>query len=376
MNMRKILILIGFEITVFIFFIFLMKTDSIFLLVALCGVGLYAFRKAVTLREIILQTYSARRWLGHLIFIICIIFTPIILKDAYLIHLCIMAAIYSIIAMGLNFTLGSANMTHFASSAFFGIGAYTAALLSVHLHTGFWINIVLATLCASVFGFLQVIPVLKTKTYYLALVTMAYGLIFYQFVNTVKLTGGPAGLLGIPYPKVFGFEFVTPLNIFGMKLPFQANFFYLIIIFVIIAVICAQRLHNSWIGMIWNYIGEDEIAAQCQGINVGKVKLLAFALDGAYAGFAGAFYAHYITYIGPPNADIMISVIVVSMVIFGGMDNIYGVILGAALLTILPEKLRLFQDFRLMIYAVAVLFILIFRPSGLLPRKIRIHEGS
>ncbi|MBW2059118.1 MAG: branched-chain amino acid ABC transporter permease [Deltaproteobacteria bacterium] len=374
------LALVLVELAIFGFFVAFMKSDSMYVLVSLillAGAGLYGFRRHHTLRETIAGAFSTHRWLSYLVFFGCIFSIPFIFRDsAYLIHICVMAALYSIIAMGLNFTLGSANMTHFASSAFFGIGAYAAALLSIHLHTGFWMNIFLASACTAVFGFLQAIPILKTKTYYLALVTMAFGLIFYQFVITVHFTGGPAGLLGIPYPKVFGLELVNPLHIFGVELPFQSNFLYLVVIFAFLAMVCARRIHNSWIGMTWNYIREDEIAAKCQGINVSGAKLLAFTFDAAFAGFAGTFYAHYISYIGPPNADIMISVMVVIMVILGGMDNVTGVILGAVLLTVLPEKFRVFQQFRLTIYGVIVLAMLILRPNGLLPKRVRTHQRA
>lgn len=378
--MSRLVILIILELVLFAFFVVFMKSDSMYVLaglIILAAIGLYGFRKLPRLRQTLSEAFSTYRWLSYLIFLGCVFFIPFIFKDsAYLVHVCVMAALYAIIAMGLNFTLGSTNMTHFASSAFFGIGAYSAALFSIHLHTGFWANIFLGSACAAVFGFFQAIPILKTKTYYLALVTMAFGLIFYQFVITVRFTGGPAGLLGIPYPKVFGFELVNQVNILGTKLPFQANFLYLVVIFAFLAMICARRIHNSWIGMTWNYIGEDDIAARCQGIGVARAKLLAFTFDAAFAGFAGTFYAHYISYIGPPNADIMISVVVVIMVILGGMDNVAGVILGAVLLTVLPEKFRVFQEFRLTIYGVIVLLMLVFRPNGLLPKTVRIHERA
>ncbi len=378
--MPSILILILVEIVLFAFFVLFMKSDSVYALsglILLAAIGLYGFRQHHSLRRVVREAFYTHRRVSYLVFLVGVFLIPFIFRDnAYLVHICIMAALFAIIAMGLNFTLGSNNMTHFASSAFFGIGAYSSALFSIHLHTGFWVNIFLGSLCAAVFGFLQAIPILKTKTYYLALVTMAFGLIFYQFVVTVNFTGGPAGLMGIPYPEFFGFSLVDQLNILGVKLPFQANFLYLIVVFALLAMICAKRLHNSWIGMTWNYIREDEIAAKCQGINVPRAKLLAFTCDAAFAGFAGTFYAHYISYIGPPNADIMISVVVVIMVILGGMDNVAGVILGAILLTVLPEKFRAFQDFRLMIYGVIVLLMLVFRPSGLLPRAVRVHERA
>jgi ABC-type branched-subunit amino acid transport system permease subunit len=375
--MAKIKLII-LEFALFGFFIAFMKAESMALILVLTGVaalGFYGFRRSLRLRQSLSKSFSETRWLNYLITSILVLSIPFIFSNSpYLIHISIIAVLYALMAMGLNFSWGSTNMTHFASSAFFGIGSYTAALLSIHLHTGFWINIILGSLCAMIFAVLQGVTVIKTKTYYLALVTMAFALMLYQFVLTVDFTGGPRGLLNIPYPTLFGMSLSSPCTILGVKLPFQANYFYLVVFFGLLGLICAQRLHHSWVGMTWNYIREDEIVTQCQGISVAKAKLQAFALDAVFSGFAGVFYAHYISYVGAANADNMISVVLVIMVILGGLDNLAGVVLAAILLTILPEKFRAFQDYRLMIYGAMVLLVLIFRPRGLLPRKVRIHK--
>jgi ABC-type branched-subunit amino acid transport system permease subunit len=159
-----------------------------------------------------------------------------------------------------------------------------------------------------------------------------------------------------------------------MALPFQANYFYIIIVFTILIFILARRVMKSWMGLTLNYIREDEIATSCQGITVSFPKIFAFALNAILTGFAGTFYAHYITYVGPPDADIMISVVLVIIVILGGMDNLSGIAFSAALLTILPEKFRAFQDYRLLIYGIIVLLMLLFRPSGLFPKKLRVYK--
>lgn len=292
-------------------------------------------------------------------------------QNAYLIHIGVMAMLYCIMALGLNITLGCTNLTHFATSAFFGVGAYTAALLSIHYQTGFVFNLVIGSLGASLAGVLLAITVLRAKTYYLALVTMAYGLVLFQFVNTVGFTGGPAGLVLTSTPTIFGYDLGGPLIIGGLKLPFQAHFFYLIFFCVVLAAGFCRLLHDSWAGMTFNYIREDEIATRAQGIDVSRAKLLAFAVDGAFSGFAGAFYVSYISYVGPPDINIMVSVAVVTMVILGGMGNVAGVLLGAVVMIVIPEKFRAFQDFRLMIYGVVILAVLMYRPAGVLPQRIR-----
>jgi branched-chain amino acid transport system permease protein len=215
---------------------------------------------------------------------------------------------------------------------------------------------------------------MKTKDYYLSLVTIAFGLIIYILLINFSWTGGPNGIPNIPPPTLAGHSFREPLNLFGFTLPFQANFFYLVILFAGVALISAHRLHHSRVGLTWNAIREDEIAARCQGVDVTWYKILAFCIDAFFGGVAGTVYAHYIGFISPENFAFIVSVVVVTMVILGGMDNVLGVIIGAVLLTVLPEKLRAFEDLRLLIYGIVVVAMLMFRPQGLFPQKIRIYK--
>jgi ABC-type branched-subunit amino acid transport system permease subunit len=292
----------------------------------------------------------------------------------YLIHICVMAGLYAILALGLNFQLGSTNVVNFATAASYGIGAYTSALLAVHFHVPFWIGIFISGSAASLFGLVLGIPCMKTKDYYLSLVTIAFGLIIYILLINFSWTGGPNGIPNIPPPSILGHSFREPINLFGFNLPFQSNYFYLIFIFVIGALFVAYRLHHSRVGLTWNAIREDEIAARCQGIDVTWYKILAFCIDAFFGGVTGTVYAHYIGFISPENFAFIVSVVVVTMVILGGMDNVFGVIIGAVLLTILPEKFRAFEDFRLLIYGVIVVTMLVFRPQGLFPQKLRVYQ--
>ena len=360
-----------------LFFGFMMTESTVKLtvLVVLLALGLYGYRRFERLALNLSQALTRYKLSNFVLLVLFVFSLPFFFsKSPYLIHICIMSCLYIIMAIGLNFCLGSANMSHFAASAFFGMGAYSSALLSIHLHTGFWVNIFVASALAGIFGALLAIPIIKTKTYYLALISMAFGLIFFQFITTVKFTGGPAGLSGVPRPSLFGYDFMKGPTVLGMALPFQTNYFYVIIVFTILIFILARRVMKSWMGLTLNYIREDEIATSCQGITVSFPKIFAFALNAILAGFAGTFYAHYITYVGPPDADIMISVVLVIIVILGGMDNLSGIAFSAALLTILPEKFRAFQDYRLLIYGIIVLLMLLFRPSGLFPKKLRVYK--
>ncbi len=296
-------------------------------------------------------------------------------NNTYALHLMIVSLLYSVLALALNFQLGSANIPNFATGATYGIGAYTSALLAINYGFSLWASLPAAALVATVFGFLLGIPSMRTRDSYLALVTIAFGIVIHQLLINFDWTGGANGLVGIPAPSLFGHSFMQPIEVFGLRLPAQANFYYLAVVLLAVAILSAHRLHGSRIGLAWNAIREDELAAKCQGINVAWFKILAFAVDAFLAAFAGTIYAFYISYISPDNFTFLVSVTIMTMVIVGGMDNIFGVIVGAFLLTLLPEKLRIFADHRLLFVSVVVILFLILRPKGLFPQRQRHYGG-
>jgi branched-chain amino acid transport system permease protein len=195
-------------------------------------------------------------------------------------------------------------------------------------------------------------------------------------LNNFEWTGGSNGLVGIPAPTLFGHSFDQPIVWFGHRLPSQANFYYLSAVLVGISIISARRLHTSRVGLAWNALRSDELAARCQGINVAWYKTLAFAVDAFLAAFAGTVYAFYVSYISPDNFTFFVSVTIMTMVIVGGMDNTLGVIVGAFLLTLLPEKLRFFDDYRLLFVSVVVILFLMLRPQGLFPQRLRTYGAQ
>jgi len=343
------------------------------LILGLIGLAIYLSRweKAA---QTLAMLFKGMKVVSVFGFVLIILSIPFVFKSSpYLIHICLMAGLYSILAIGLNFQLGSTNVVNFATAASYGIGAYTSALLAVHFQLSFWAGIWIAGAVASLFGFLLGFPCMKTKDYYLSLVTIAFGLIIYLLLNNLAWTGGPNGVPNIPAPSIGGHSFKSPLVFLGISLPFQSNYFYFVVLLVVGAIVVAHRLHHSRTGLTWNAIREDEIAARCQGIDVTWYKILAFGIDAFFGGVAGTVYAYYVGFISPENFHFVVSVVVVTMVILGGMDNVFGVIIGAILLTLLPEKFRAFEDFRLLIYGVIVLGVLMVRPQGLFPQKMRVY---
>ena len=345
-------------------------------LLAIMGAGFGLMQVRPALEEVIVSAFRAKRQVATVLGVAIVLIYPFFLgSNTYALHLVIVALLYSVLALALNFQLGSANIPNFATGATYGIGAYTSALLAINFGLSLWATLPAAALVATAFGFLLGIPSMRARDSYLALVTIAFGIVIHQMLNNLSWTGGPNGLVGIPAPSLFGHSFMQPIVVLGFRLPSQANFYYLAVSLLGLAILSAKRLHESRIGLAWNAIRADELAARCQGINVAWYKILAFAVDAFLAAFAGTIYAFYVSYISPDNFTFLVSVTIMTMVIVGGMDNTFGVIVGAFLLTLLPEKLRIFSDYRLLFVSVVVILFLVLRPKGLFPQRQR-HYGA
>jgi ABC-type branched-subunit amino acid transport system permease subunit len=335
-------------------------------------IALIALQRWPAIEARIEEAFHDRRSAASILGIVLVLAFPFALQqNTYAIHLCIVAQIYAVLALALNFQLGSANIPNFATGASYGIGAYASALLALNWDVSFWLALPAAAAVATIFGFLLGLPSMRTRDSYLALVTIAFGVVIHQLLNNLEFTGGPNGLVGIPVPSLFGHSFSSPIVMFGYSLPAQANFYYLSALLVAVSILFAERLHNSRVGLAWNALRADDLAARCQGINTSWYKVLAFAVDAFLAGFAGTIYAFYVGFISPDNFTFLVSVTIMTMVIAGGMDNILGVIVGAFLLTLLPEKLRAFSDYRILFFGVTVIAFLMIRPQGIFPQRLR-----
>lgn len=272
------------------------------------------------------------------------IFYPFVFKDSpYLVFVGAMSGVYIIMALGLNITLGYAGLLDLGYAAYFAAGAYTSSQLSVLFGLNFWMCMVIGGFVAAVLGFSIAWPALRVADQYLALVTLGFGLIMNLLHRNIKfLTNGNDGVINIPAPTIAGFDFYKPLVIGSIKLPFQANFYFLTLILIVIIVVVSLRMRDSKVGRALEAIREDQIAAKCFGISLVNYKILAFATGAFFGGISGSVFAHMIGFIHPDNFVFWVSMTVVCMVIIGGMGNIFGVIVGAIFLVVLPEKLREF----------------------------------
>lgn len=273
-------------------------------------------------------------------------------------------AIYALLAIGLNITIGLTGLLVLGYIAFYAIGAYTYALLSVHFNVSFFLCLPISAVTAIIMGILVGLPVLRLRGDYLAIVTLGFGEITRIALNNWdSLTRGPNGIIGIARPHIFGLEFHTPLQ-----------YYYLVIVLLILGVFVFNRLNDSRIGRAWIAIKEDERAASAMGINCTNLKLLAFAISAAFAGVAGAFFAAKATHVSPESFTFFESALVVCMVVLGGMGSVNGAILGAACLIIFPEFFREFGNLRMLLFGVVMILMMRFKPEGLLPSKRRQYQ--
>lgn len=337
------------------------------------GIGLYfGYAKVPDLKASITESLRQDKKILLVTALVAVILIPLMLRSQpYIIHILVIAQISIILALGLNFQVGSTGIPNLGYAAFYGVGAYVSALLSTQFGLSFWLSLLAAGIISAVFGWLVGLPTLKTRSYHMALVSIAFGLVTYILLNNLEFTGGPNGIKNIPPPEIFGWSLFSTVRIFGASFPVQFNFYYLVLVFTLLMLVISNFVYNSKIGLFWNAVREDEIAAKCSGINVSQLKLLAFSMGAFLAGIAGSLYAHYIGYISPENFNFNMSLQVLGMVIMGGMDNILGVGIGAFILSVAPEKFRSLADFRMLATGVIILLMLMFRPSGIIKQQIR-----
>lgn len=308
-----------------------------------------------------------------------------------------LALLFALLSLGLNIVVGFAGLLDLGYIAFYAVGAYTYALLaSPHfgLSLPFWVILPIGALVACVFGVLLGAPTLKLRGDYLAIVTLGFGEIVRIFMNNLSqpfnLTNGPRGIARIDPVSVGPVDFRATDTWFGLAVTGPMKYYYLLIIVLVLVILINLRLQHSRIGRAWQAIREDELAAKAVGINTTHVKLLAFAMGASFGGVAGGIFAAIQGFISPESFVLVESVMVLAMVVLGGMGNIFGVVAGAVLLSFVPELLRytvepmqksLFgkiviepEVIRMLLFGMALVLMMRFRPAGLWPSAIRRRE--
>ena len=286
---------------------------------------------------------------------------PLVNPNPYQLDVLTTSLLYALLALGLNLIVGLTGLLHLGYAAFFAIGAYTYGLLNVHWGWPFWLGWIPAALVAGVCCVCLGVPALRVRGDYLAIVTLGFGeIVRITFTNLDRWTGGPNGLLGIAHPRVW----IPGRGIIDFSVD-SAPYYYLVCLTTALVAGMCVRVSRSRVGRGWMAIREDELAAACAGVPVLHMKLLALGCGGAIAGLAGAIFAAKQGTITPDSFDFILSVMVLAMVVLGGLGSIRGAVIGALLLGSLPELLRGFEQYRMLLFGAAMIVVMRLRPQGL-----------
>ena len=332
-------------------------------------------------------------FVGYVLLFVALAFLPFLLSltvGRMWVRILDFALIYAMLALGLNIVVGFAGLLDLGYIAFYAVGAYTWALLAspqFGLHLPFWAVLPIGAAVAALFGLLLGAPTLRLRGDYLAIVTLGFGEIIRIFLNNldhpVNVTNGPIGINKIDPISIGGADFTRAHEVFGITFSGVHIYYYVLLALLFLTVVVCVRLERSRIGRAWVAIREDELAAQAMGINTRNIKLLAFALGASFGGVAGGLFASLQGFVSPESFGLLESIMVLFMVVLGGMGHVYGVLLGALLLTTLPEILRstaspiqraLFGDvyvdpeaLRMLLFGLALILVMLVRPTGLWP---------
>jgi branched-chain amino acid transport system permease protein len=276
----------------------------------------------------------------------------------YQTNIMITGLIYVMLGLGLNIVVGLAGLLDLGYVAFYAVGAYSYALLNHHFGLSFWMVLPIGAGMGAFFGIILGFPVLRLRGDYLAIVTLGFGEIIRLILeNWNEFSFGPSGIANIPRPSLFGLQ----LSLQNATI----YLYYLMILLVLFTIFVVERLQNSRIGRAWIALREDEVACEAMGIDRRKTKLTAFALGATWAGMAGVIFAAKTTFINPASFTIWESIIILCIVVLGGMGSIVGVILGAFVLILLPEYLRVFSEYRMLVFGGMLVLMMVFRPGGI-----------
>ncbi len=280
---------------------------------------------------------------------------PVMIPQSFLVTVFVFIGINIIVCTGLSLIFGYAGQLSLTQAAFYGLGAYTSAILTTRYDVSFWIGLMAAAALPGILAFAIGAPILKLRHYYLAMATLAFSQIATViFVEEVDLTGGPTGIANVPPPRLFGFPLDTPIK-----------FYYLAWLICALVLWFSRNLIASKYGRALRAIGDNEMAAGAMGVNVAAMKNLMFVLGAMYAGLAGSLYVHFISFISPDMFTVSLSIVLVIMVAIGGVRSLWGAVLGAIFITLLPSLLGGYRQYAMLLYGLVLVLALMFMPDGI-----------
>ncbi len=305
------------------------------------------------------------RWKPLLLLAVLILLLPLVVKSPYIFTLLILIGIYTIVTVGLCLLVGFAGQISLGHAAFFGIGAYASAVLTVNYQFSPWLAMIIGMIATFLIAYVIGIPILKLKGHFLALATLGINIIFYILILGLnQWTGGAAGKVGIP-----------TLSFFGISLTDKVFFYFLVWLAALLIMIISLNIVRSHVGRLLRSIHDSEIATETLGVQVSKYKVAIFALSAAFASLAGSIYAHYITFISPPTFYITKSILFLIMVMVGGASTIWGAIIGTTLIVFLNEFIRfvghtyfgISGEVEIVVYGLIIILMMMYMPKGLMP---------
>jgi len=298
---------------------------------------------------------APRRFLAPAILVTLVALVPLVYPQPFVITLLVFVGIYIIVCTGLSLIFGYAGQLSLTQAAFYGIGAYTSALLTTRLDVSFWLGLVAAGLLPGIVAALIGAPILRLRHYYLAMATLAFSeIMVVVFIQEVDITGGPTGITHVPSPSVLGLSLHT-----------STRYYYLVWTIAVLVVAFSYNLIRSKFGRALRAISDNEVAASAMGVDVARMTSLMFVLSAIYAGIGGALYAHYISFVSPDTFSVSLSILLVIMVAVGGVQSLWGAVLGAIFITVLPSLLGAYQQYAMLVYGLILVLVLMFMPQGI-----------
>ena len=342
-------------------------------IIALLAVGIAGVIAANWLRllePVSLSFADHENALGGIAILAAIAVAVVFHDDHFILLLATTVLLYIVATLGLNIQFGYAGVLNFAGASFFGIGAYTSAVLNTHTAIPHLLVLLIGGLVAALIGSLLLMPVLRTRGHYAAVVTIAFALLLKTFLEVNDILGGPQGLQ-VPGMKIFGWSLNNNIEIGKVTLSFYVSYYAVALLLLVGAFILVRRLERSWIGLNLDALRLDETAASCFGLNIARWKITAFLIGNFLIGIAGALFGMVGSFVAPNNYTFADSLILVSILLLGGIGNPWGLVVATVIVVLVPEKLQTIQEYRFLLYSLLVIAVLLFRPEGLLPRPVR-----
>ncbi|GAA1813750.1 ABC transporter permease subunit [Agromyces neolithicus] len=303
-----------------------------------------------------------------LVSVLVIAVLPFLDASLYTMSIATSALIYIMLCMGLNVVVGYAGLLDLGYIAFFAVGAYVSGIFTTVLGWPMWAALPATVLACIIAGVIIGAPTLRLRSDYLAIVTLGFGEIIRITANNLEITGGPSGIHGIPSWDFGGWSFNDGFNLFGIEFPERVVFYYFVAaVVIVVGVIGAGRLAKGKLGRAWKAVRDDEDAAEAMGINTYIAKISAYIIGAVWAGMAGQLMATHLSAISPNSFQFLYSALILMAVVLGGMGSTPGVIIGALFVSLAPELLRDFAEWRYLIFGVLLVVVMLFRPAGLWP---------